>query len=926
MRNVEQQAGLFCLNRGWLFSLGDYSVLPGKITHDTVYSYAHAGGAEGPAAASFDDSGWQPVTLPHDWVAYRDFEENACANHGSKERGTGWYRIRFCLEEADRQKQLYLKFEGLSAEAEIYLNGTLVKRSFSGYNGFTLDITDYANFGMVPNVLAVHINASAWEGWWYEGAGIYRNVWMLKKPQVHIRDEGIALRTEKRENGWRLAVETELENHSGQDQSVTLIHEIFAPDGTKTIQITSTASIPANSSAQDISETQILEPVLWDVDAPSLYSIRTSLARDGVEEEFQYHTFGLRTIEFNSDSGFWLNGRNIKLKGFCCHQDHAGIGAAVPYNVKEYHIRKLLSSGANAYRCAHNPDPDILDICDRLGMLVMEENRIFSVEEDNLRGLDGVIRRARNHPCVIMYSIGNEEAWFSNEKGRKIAGTMCRRVKKLDASRPVTAAFSGGFLEPDGAVQSVDVVGINYNELWYDAFRAQFPQKPVCASETVSAYAVRGVYTSDQDAHLLNCYDREKSAWGAHVRNMWRDIDSRPYMAGTFAWTGFDYRGEPSPYQWPSVASFFGAWDSCGYEKGLAYIYQALWSKNPTAHLISPWCDRAQIGKPIDVMVATNGDFVRLYANEQEVASGAVDPYQQFLCTIPCKAGTLRVESYRNGTLIAEDSQHTAGCAVKVVVRPEYDVLETPRLDAAIFHIAVMDQDGEVVPNADHLLQFTVENGEIIGVGNGDPNSHEPDVASMRRVFHGLAQVIVRPAGNGPVRLTAASEGLASGVAEVFLQTGPFVPEITPVSETVIGGWRICKEIFNEKPAGAIILENGDMNSYLPVEFNGQPPRALMFQKRKYGLYFTQYRFGDAGGGSLYFQHINGSVWIYVDGKLVMEQEETNFGPLLVKLPHGLNGEKTISVIVCNTDEEHPYAGICKPVFYRKDEEGEDDE
>lgn len=918
MRKHKTEKGVYCLNRGWKFLCQDISVLPESRTHDAVYEYAKSGGARGPAMSGFDDSAWQPVTLPHDWVTQQEFRENAVTNHGSKERGIGWYRICFCLEEQDREKQIYLKFEGLSAEAKIYLNGLLVKRSFSGYNGFVIDISDTVNYGMVPNILAVRIDACVWEGWWYEGAGIYRNVWLLKKAQVHIAEQGVFIKPEKVDGGFRLLLETEAENSSLTDCSCVLIHRIYAPDGREVALLEKEITVSAGGTVCDRQETVLSDPVLWDIEAPELYCVRTAILGEAEELDFQYHSFGLRTICFDADTGFWLNGKNVKLKGFCNHQDHAGIGVAVPKNIKEYRMRKLLSSGANAYRCAHNPDPDILEICDRLGMLVMEENRVFSTEEDNLLGLEGIVKRARNHPCVILYSIGNEEPWFGTEKGRKIAETMCRHVKSIDPSRPVTAAFSGGFLEPEGAVKAVDVVGINYNDLWYDEFRKLFPHKPVYASETVSSYSVREVYQSDRELHLLDCYDREKAMWGSTVRDMWRDVVSRPYMAGTFAWTGLDYRGEPSPFQWPSVASFFGAWDSCGYEKGAAWLYRALWSEEPMVHIISPWHHRSQVGNQIEVMVVSNGDFVKLSANGCILAQGEIKPYTQFSCTITCEEGELKAESFRNGILEATDTQRTSGEAAKLVVVPEWEELKDPLMDAALFHVRVCDSRGNVVPEAEPLLRFGVENGVILGVGNGDPGSHEPDVAPYRHAFHGLAQVIVRPDGKAPVRIIARANGLDSAVGETKVAEAAQMPEIVPVTESLVEGWKFCRRIFDEKPSGSIEVEESDMNSYQPISFQGLPPRELMNRKGKYGLYFTRYYFhGTREGDSLYFEHVNGSVWVYLDGGMLKAFEESCFGPIQIMLPGGIVGEHILSIIVQNSDDEHPFAGICSPVFYR---------
>lgn len=928
MRYLGQESGIFCMDQGWRFSPVDYSVLPDDINHDTVYNYAKGGGARGPAESSYDDSNWQAVTLPHDWMVERAFRADTVINHGAKERGAGWYRLRFCLEEEDRDKHLILEFEGMSANAEIYLNGMLLKRSFSGYNGFYVDITPMAHYGITPNILAIHIDATAWEGWWYEGAGIYRHVWLHKKAQTHIAVQGVRLTPRLEDGQWHLDIETELENHSGTAQKLILTHHITAPDGSMAAIMTTPVDIGRDTTEIAKQSIMLDNAQLWDIGVPNLYHVRTELAHDEQILDFQEHHTGLRTIRFDADSGFWLNGRNVKLKGFCNHQDHPGVGVAVPYNVKKYRVRTLLESGANAYRCAHNPDPEILTACDELGMLVMEENRIFSPEPDNLKGLDWIVKNARNHPCVILYSIGNEEPLLGTEKGYKIAEIMVQRIKRLDDTRPVTAAFSSGFLDVNGAVNAVDVVGINYNDLWYESFRKQFPNKPVFGSETSSAYSVRGCYQSNHESHLLNNYDQEKAAWGASVRKMWRDIDSRPYMAGTFVWSGFDYRGEPTPFTWPSIASFFGTWDSCGYAKDAVWLYKALWTDEPMIHISSPWADAEQVGKEITVMVMTNCDKLRLLANGKVVAEVEVDRYEQFTCTLLCETGELIAEGWKNGMCVARDIQRTAGAAVQLRVTAESKELVDSCCEAALFHVEVCDSNGAVVPNADNLLRFQVENGTIIGVGNGDPNSHEPDVADFRKAFHGRAQVIVRPDGKDDVRLTVTT-GEMQGIATANVHFGKQLPVIQAVNERIVEGWKFFYQIFSEKPSGVVELQDCDMNSYMPVSFTGQPQRELMFQNDMYGLYVAQYNFaGKAKNSCLYFQHINGAAWIYLNGQEIAHRTEDWYGSMRVPLPVGLSGTHTITVIVQNADHEHPFAGICSPVFYRDEEQerGNDDE
>lgn len=920
MKHYGQQENLYCLNRGWKFIEKDFSVLPPTKNHDDVYGFAKGGACKGPADTSFDDSDWEVVELPHDWVTKKQFVETGSPNQGYKERGIGWYRLRFGLEEEDRKKQILLEFEGMSANAEIYVNGMILKRSYSGYNSFCVDMTDMANFGVVPNTIAIRIDASAWEGWWYEGAGIYRNVWLVKKSAAHIGYQGVYIKPTKiNEEQWQLQLETEIENSFEFSKEVIVSHTIVSPKGEVVGTVKGEATVINGFERKKVmAEYQIENPDIWDIESPSLYEVKTELYYEGERKDYQKNSTGFRTIELLADSGFWLNGRNIKLKGFCNHQDHAGVGVAVSYNLQQFRIKKLKELGTNAYRCAHNPDPAILDICDREGLLVMEENRTFSSAKDVLEEVKGIVKNARNHPCVILYSVFNEEPLQGTRKGHQMAGRLKEAVKEMDDQRPVLGAFNGGYMEEEGAATILDAVGINYNPKRYDDFHKKYPNIPLMGSETASAFMVRGEYKTDYSKNIIDDYDSECALWGTKVKDTWRYVNERPYVAGSFVWTGFDYRGEPTPFEWPSVGTFFGTYDSCGFEKDACYLYKAFWGKEKMVHLVSPWAEEKMIGSDIKVMVTTNCEYVKLYVNGELVKEGKPDEYEQITFEIPCEKGVLKAEGFMHGEVVAIDEQKTALKEKKIVIEPVEDSIQTGGHDIAILNVKVVDEQGVVVPNAENKIQLEVENGIVVGTGNGDPNSHEPDVASYRKTFHGRCQFLVKPEQGmeKDMKIRAFSEGLEEEEVTITLEKVEEIPYIVPIKEKIVEGWRLYYELFDEMPDAKMKTDRNDMNSFEPVNFTGQPQPELSGKLEQYAMYRTQYDFGQAKEErNLYFTDVKGYVWIYFDGEEVFCRTDSFGGSIILPLEETFVGKHEVTVVVYNGNKEYPEAGICNQVL-----------
>ncbi len=915
MKRYQEQMGLYSLNKGWKFCEQDIPVVEASNKHEDVYGYAKGGAAKGPASASFDDSDWESVNLPHDWLVKKNFTEEARAPLGYKKRGIGWYRFKFALPEEEKGKQILLEFEGMSCDAKVYANGMLLKRNYSGYNSFSVDMTDMANYGIVPNVIAIHVDASLWEGWWYEGAGIYRNVWLCVKNQVHIAYQGIFLKPVEKNNAYQLQIEATIENSGDTDGEFALLHILMDDSGKRIGTAQSKHSVEAYHSCCVKETIDPGTPKLWDIESPNLYQVKTIVKQNGKEIDYQINETGFRKIKFDPEQGFFLNGRSVKIKGFCNHQDHTGVGVAVPYRVKEYRIRKLKELGANAYRCAHNPDPEILTLCDQYGMVVMEENRAFSTEESNLDVVRSMVRNARNHPSVIMYSAWNEEPLQGGEQGHRLAGRLRAVIRDVDDTRPVTGAMNGGYLEAAGGATAVDLVGINYNPKMYDEFHKKFPQIPLVGSETASAFMVRGEYHTDYEKHMIDDYDSECALWGNSVIEGWKYIEERPFVMGGFIWTGFDYRGEPTPFEWPSVSTYFGTYDSCGFEKNACYLYKTMWKSKPCVHIASPWSGKLEEGQKVKVLVASNLDEIELFVNGRSLGRRAITPFTPAEFDVAYEKGTLEAIGYKAGEKVVFDVQRSAEAASQLKMKSAFEVVHPNCSDAAIVNVSLEDVNGTVLLDADDMLHFEVTNGTILGVGNGNPISHEPDVAPYRKLYHGLAQIIVSPDSAEDIVICASTEEGITSTIQIPCKEIQKNPYMEPVEEIIIDSWKRYYQLFDEMPDVHIQRDSNDMNSFEPVIFTGTVQPELSGKLGKYAMYRTNYDFGSKKSGRrIYFPEILGHVFIYLNGLEVARRTNAFGGGILIDLDEQLEGKNELTVVIWNGRKDYPEAGICMPV------------
>jgi beta-galactosidase len=774
------------LDRGWLFHLGDvpFPVIKGQ---DPSYFNAKAGKAWGAAAPDADDSDWRSLELPHDWAVEGPFDPDANLSQGYRCRGVGWYRRHFKLEPADRGTHLELQFDGVATHCTVWVNGTLVHRNWCGYTSFYIDITPFAKYGDDVNTIAVRVDADPMEGWWYEGAGIYRHTWLVKRDPVHVVTDGIYCNPVQNADGaWTVPIEVTLDSCAKDAAKVDVESTLLDPSGREVAKASATVAVAPLEESMTKLAIPVASPQLWSVDSPTLYDLRTTVAQDGkVVDQVVTHC-GFRTIRFDADKGFFLNNRPLKLKGVCNHQDHAGVGVAVPDSLWAFRIRRLKEMGANAYRCAHNPPAaEFLDACDRLGMLVMDENRNFNTTPEYKRYLEWMVRRDRNHPSVILWSVFNEEPMQGTEQGYEMVRRMTKAVKLLDTTRPVTAAQSDSMLNPFNASQAADITGFNYQQAGYDRYHAANPGKPITSSEDTSAVMTRGEYATDKKRAILGSYDTEFQPWGATHRNAWKAIAERPFVAGGFVWTGFDYRGEPQPLVWPATGSSFGCMDLCGFPKTAFYIHQAQWiADRPILQLVPHWNWSGKEGQPIKVMALTNADTVALSLNGKPIGRKPVDTYEMTSWDVPYEAGKIEAVATKDGAEVARFAVETTGPPAALQLVPDRPSLAGDGRDAQPVTVQTIDARGRVVPTANLPVQFEVVGpGAIIGLGNGDPNCHEPEKGDNRSLFNGLAQVILQSAreSSGQIKLRATSAGLADGEAVIEVKSVSAPPEVARV-------------------------------------------------------------------------------------------------------------------------------------------------
>ncbi len=728
----------------------------------------------------FVDSTWQKINIPHDWAVELPFvksEQVEMDSHGYKpvggaypETSIGWYRKHFSVDKSKSNKRFELQFDGIYRNAEIWLNGFYVGTNFSGYVGNSYDVSDYINFEG-DNVLVIRVDATQYEGWFYEGAGIYRHVWLNITDKNFIPVDGVFVYSKVKGKNAEVTIETTIQNNNLKNSNSVIYSYITDRNGkilVKTKEQKVNLGIFKNQTVKQ--HLQLKNPELWSLDNPYLYRV-VSVLKSGNKIIHQTITrLGIKTIHFDAKEGFFLNGKQLKIQGTNNHQDHAGIGSALPDYLQYYRIKLLKEMGSNAYRASHNaPTPELLEACDSLGMLVVDEQRLLNSSPEYIDQFKRLIKRDRNHPSVFLWSIGNEEQNIQgNENGKKIAQTLLAIQEDLDPTRTSTYAadMANDF---KGINEIIHIRGFNYREYDVADYHKDHPNQPLLGTEMGSTVTTRGIYEKDEIRAYVPDQDITHPWWASKAETWWKLAAENKYWLGGFVWTGFDYRGEPTPYKWPNISSHFGILDVCGFPKNIYYYYKSWWTNEDILHISPHWNWPDKIGKQIDVWVNSNADEVELFLNGKSLGQKTMERNSHLQWNVIYEPGTLEAIAYKKGKKITSKIETTEQ-ASQVVIATDKTILRADGKDVTVINISISDEKGREVPTANNMITFTVsDNAKIIGVGNGDPSSHEPDKCKtnswQRSAFNGKCQVIIQASKNsGEVKFEAKSDGLKSTV------------------------------------------------------------------------------------------------------------------------------------------------------------------
>jgi len=758
---------------GWKFKLGDGN----DPVKDLGFGFGQADfartGEFAFAKAGFDDSKWRLLDLPHDWAVELPFVhddsgsgDSQLSAHGYKplgrrypETSVGWYRREFDVPASDRGRRTRIEFDGAFRDVHVFVNGCFIGNNENGYAPFRFDLTDFLSYG-AKNFIAVRVDARNGDGWFYEGAGIYRHVWLMKQDALHLGRWESTARSTISGNLAVLSLATIIENEGKQAEEAHVSWKILDAAGRPVATAEATAQkIEVDGSARFSASAHLSNPALWSIEEPYLYTAIITVSVNGAVRDAERVSFGVRTVQFDAQKGFFLNGKSLKIQGTCNHQDHAGVGAALPDRLQSFRLGVLQQMGCNAVRTSHNmPTPEWVEACDRMGVMMMCETRQASSNPSGLAQLEAMIKRYRNSPSIIIWSIGNEENQLQGpmaEQGAAIAVTMVRRCHELDPTRVVSAAVNAD--NRKGISDAVDVIGFNYHLEFPDAFHKDNPTRPIYGSETSSAVSTRGEYTTDWQRNVVDSYH---GIW-EHPELWWKFYGEREWTAGGFLWTGFDYRGEPKPFGWPSVSSNYGIVDLCGFPKDYFYYYKAWWRSEPSLHLLPHWNWHGKEGTEIAVWVYSNQDEVELLVNGVSAGIQKVPHLGHLEWKVKYEPGAIEARGLKNGKVVLSEKRETTGPVASLRLTADRMVILADGEDVAVLKIEALDSQGRLVPVADDLLAFRVwGDGKLIGVGNGNPNCQESDKGSKRSLFHGLAQIIVQSTKNaGNIQIEAVKQG-----------------------------------------------------------------------------------------------------------------------------------------------------------------------
>ena len=810
-------------NQGWKF------VKYFNASNDAVTTDKEPENLQLPAV---NDNNWRSLDLPHDWAIEGPFSDTLENNTGLLPwKGIGWYRKHFSVNDNDKEKRIYVDFDGAMANAKIWLNGKYVGEWPYGYTSFRLDLTPYIITGK-ENIIAVRLDTKNWDSRWYPGAGLYRNVWLVKTSQLNITNNGVFCTTPeiKKERGI-LSVQAEVESHFNYPVLVTIkalvykLNDKFEPSATPVAEsVVVTLTVPGMKNHDFRFDIPVKEPILWDINKPELYRVAV-IVMQGTTVTDRYETnFGFRTLNFTARDGFLLNGRRVEINGVCNHHDLGALGAAFNTRAAARQLEILREMGCNAIRTSHNPPaPELVDLCDKMGFLIMVEafdtwrirkkpkdyNLIFNAW--HTEDLKAMVRRDRNHPSVFMWSIGNE---VPDQRNPYLASALSAIVKSEDITRPVTSGCNDGGSGTNGFQKTLDIFGINYNLSNYAKFFAlkDNANLPFYSSESASTVSSRGEYffpavqgdlinnLPGKGIFQITSYDIACPGWATTPDQQWTMLDKYPAAMGEFVWTGFDYIGEPTPYSgdmtglkpdsWgyketlkmlekqgvkevPSRSSYFGIIDLAGFKKDRFYLYQSRWRPElPMAHILPHWNWPERKGLVTPVHVYTSGDEAELFLNGKSLGKKKKGEFEYRLKweEVVYQPGELKVIAYKNGVKWAEDVVRTTEKASVLSLAADRAAVHPDGTDLIYITVRIEDKNKLLVPGSNNQLNFSIEGqGRIIATDNGDATSHESFQSKSKKAFNGLCLVIVaaEKGATGPFTVKAESKGLKAATVKV---------------------------------------------------------------------------------------------------------------------------------------------------------------
>ncbi len=758
-------------DKQWDFYKGD--VKRDLVTHKNILYYGTKTERElnTPASRNYDTSitateTWQKVDLPHDYVIYETPTAEGNEGIGFFPYHNAWYRKNFYLPKEDKNKRIVLFFEGVATHATVYVNGCLMKRNYCGYTEFEVDITDVIDFGS-ENTVAVYVNTEHHEGWWYEGGGIYRHVWLVKTDRVSVDLYGVYVKPKKlSETLWNIPMEITLRNDNFDNKRITIECEVKDDTGAIVAQATCAGVVMKKDKKTFSLKTQLENPKLWSPDTPTLYTVTTRVLAGKTKVDNCDTRFGFRTIFADSQKGLFINGKHYKIQGVCGHADCGLMGKAVPDNIHRYKVRLMREMGANGYRTTHYPQASVLmDAFDENGFIVMNEARWFESTEESKKQLEMLVKRDRNRPSVVFWSIGNEEPFHVTEKGRKIAQNLYSLIRKLDDTRYIMTAISVSPVEAT-VCDVLDVIGVNYNWNAYDILHEKYPDKPMLSSENCATGTTRGWYRDDNpDKAFIRAYDHDTDDYFKSREYTWKYIASREWMMGGYQWIAFEHRGEAL---WPRLCSQSGAIDLFLQKKDAFWQNKSHWTSEPMVHLLPHWNWKGLEGETIRVFAYANTNKVELFLNGNSLGSRSVEKYGHAEWEVVYEPGELEVVAYVGDKIVARDKRITSKEGRKLALQLDTKDVSANGQDIAVFTCYVVDEDGTEVYDASPTVTFSTNSlGKIYSTGS-DITDHTSLFLPTRKMRAGRISVAVKLGDvSGELKVYAESFGLESGVVTV---------------------------------------------------------------------------------------------------------------------------------------------------------------